>query len=272
MIFNGSLNNNRLIAGYYGAISSEPQHIQDNMLRDFTSTWADWSNSIIRSLGFEDDHRAIAEYLASPVYRYTLSAGVCGELPYIGVMLPSLDSNGAPFPFTICAPLHKNCNPFTEQSRFEDWYLAAEKSILSSREPGFESSELEAWMLHLDKIYEEISVQPPSKSKSPNGNGQLAIRVSDDGKPPTKNSYQNLLNTLLSEVCFAYSIWRTPGNQSVAPSMLLSQGLPPIQSASAMFDGNWVAHGWHDQHQLHWSEDEELLSGLDVQAEPSDDD
>jgi type VI secretion system protein ImpM len=60
--------------------------------------------------------------------------------------------------------------------------------------------------------------------------------------------YQTLLNTVLLETGFAYSLWSTKGSETVSPSLLTSQGLPPTKSVNAMLDGNWSRWGWLDNH------------------------
>ena len=54
----------------------------------------------------------------------------------------------------------------------------------------------------------------------------------------------DLIDDLLKEFCFAYSVWWTHGSEQVAPSLLVCEGLPPFQGLAAFFDGNWQRWGW----------------------------
>jgi len=55
-----------------------------------------------------------------------------------------------------------------------------------------------------------------------------------------------MLHKVLLECCFAYSVWWTDGSEEVEPSILICQGLPPLNSTSALLDGNWNQWGWSD--------------------------
>jgi len=214
------------------------------MTRDFINLWSDWAQNIIGFLDLERNHGAISQYLGGPCYRFAISKGVCGESAFIGVMVPSVDLHGTPFPFAICARLPEQCNPLSESQRFEDWYMLAEKNLHAAKAADFDATKLTGWLQQLDGVCEQLLAQPrENRFISPDG-GQLAIRRPFDSDAPIVESYQDVLDTVLTETCFAYSIWWTTGNNSVSSSMLVSQGLPPCQHAIAMFDGEWNEHGW----------------------------
>lgn len=239
------MGNDFLSSGYYGSISSEPKPIKHNVNRNFVNVWSDWTELLVAFLDLERNHRVISHYLGGPSYRYALSQGVCGEQAYIGVMVPNVDNDGNPSPFTVCATLPKDCNPVVEHQRLNAWYVAAEKTIQTTKASDFQCEDLPTAIQELNQICGSMST-PVSSLQDSSGSGQIAIRRPLDSDTPTLNSYQDILHVVLSEICFGYSIWYTAGNNSVDASMLLTQGLPPIDSVVAMFDGQWSKHGWVD--------------------------
>ncbi len=230
-------------SGYYGSVNTEPKVIQHNVNRNFVNAWSDWTDLFVHFLDLERNHNLISKYLGGPSYRYAMSQGLCGEYAYIGVMVPNVDNDGKPAPFTVCAMLPGDCNPITENQRLNAWYAAAEKIIQSTKKSGFQSLELAASLLELDQIFETMAA-PATNRHISSGSGQVAIRRPLTATAPTLSNYQDMLHVVLSEICFGYSIWQTAGNDSVEASMLLTQGLPPIESVVAMFDGQWTKHGW----------------------------
>lgn len=239
------MSNDFLFSGYYGSINSEPERIQHNVGRNFVNVWSDWTDLLIDHMDLERNLSVISKYLGGPSYRYALSKGVCGERAYIGVVIPNVDKAGKPSPFTVCAMLPMDCNPIAEQQRLEAWYVEAEKIIHATNSSEIRGLDLAASMLELDKISETISA-PSRTHHISSDSGKIAIRRPLKSATPNLKNYQDLLHVVLSEICFGYSIWHTAGNSSVEPSMLLTQGLPPIESVVAMVDGQWTKHGWVD--------------------------
>jgi len=240
------MSNNFFSSGYYGSVNAEPECIQHNVSRNFVNAWSDWTDQLVYFLDLERNHSVISQYLGGPSYRYALSQGVCSEYAHIGVIVPNVDNEGKPSPFTICCVLPSDCNPITENQRLDTWYTAAEETIQATKAPDFQSLELAASLLELDQIFADNEAPTITRQILSRDGGQVAIRRPLSGDEPNLNSYQDLLHVVLSEICFGYSIWHTKGNSIVDASMLLTQGLPPIESVVAMFDGQWTKHGWSD--------------------------
>ncbi len=67
--------------------------------------WDPWlAESVSQSRGKLGD-RWLDCYLTSPVWRFAISAGLCGESAWVGVIMPSVDKVGRYYPMTLGAQL-----------------------------------------------------------------------------------------------------------------------------------------------------------------------
>lgn len=235
-------------SGYYGKIPATGDFIKYNLTRAFVEPWDDW---LQESLSYSREQLAdkwLDAYLTSPIYRFVLTAGICGENGWQGVIMPSVDSVGRYFPMTICAPLDATENPFHHILHENDWFSRAESLILSVLEDEISKDILNQSMQTLDTPYlSNDSATDPLCSSGNNLGDSLAIRESlPEGDKDVQSIYSSLLNSVLLETGFAYSLWRTAGSEKLAPSLLLAQGLPPTKTVGALLDGNWSRWGWMD--------------------------
>ena len=65
-------------------------------------------------------------YLTSPIWRFVLSAGLCGGEVVAGVLMPSVDRVGRYFPFTLAVPLAGCSNPAAVPMTGAEWFDKAE--------------------------------------------------------------------------------------------------------------------------------------------------
>jgi type VI secretion system protein ImpM len=235
-------------SGYYGKIPATGDFIKYNLTRAFVEPWDDWLQASISYMRKEMGNEWLDAYLTSPIYRFVLTPGICGENGWQGVIMPSVDRVGRYFPMTICAPLDPAKNPFQHILHENDWFSRAESLILSVLEDGGSADTLNQSLQTLDTL----NVSSNSAIDSLRGLGNklgdsLAIRESlPEGDNDVQSIYSNLLNSVLLETGFAYSLWRTAGSEKLAPSLLLAQGLPPTKTVGALLDGNWSSWGWMD--------------------------
>jgi len=235
-------------AGYYGKIPSLGDFIRHNLPREFIDPWDDWLQSAIHNSKKQLADNWLDSYLTCPIYRFMLTPGLCGETGWLGILMPSVDRVGRYFPMTFCIPISAPVNPFMVLPRFEPWLISVETIALSCLEDCFDHS------LLVSKLNEQNTLLPDLGTLSFTNDScagdfssdTLAIRHVLDKSAPLSNCFSGLLNSVLLETGFAFSLWWTEGSETVDPSILVSQGLPPIDSISALFDGQWHRWGWLD--------------------------
>jgi len=234
-------------SGYYGKIPATGDFIKYNLSRAFVDPWDDWLQASLSHSRGHMGEEWLNVYLTSPIYRFVLTPGICGENAWQGVIMPSVDRVGRYFPMTICAPLDPSKNAFQHIMEEDEWFTQAESLILSTLDDGVSTDALNQSMQTLDTLNRSSSEATDSlRDFSDNLGEKLAIRelLPDDNS--MQSLYASLLHSTLLESSFAYSLWRTTGSEKVAPSLLLAQGLPPESAVGALLDGNWSGWGWMD--------------------------
>lgn len=119
------MNGAEVIAGFYGKLPARGDFVRAGLPRSFTDPWDDWLR-----LSVAGSREAMGEdwlpiYLESPIWRFSLAAGVCGALPAVGLMLPSVDKAGRYFPLTFAALCATTTGTEAWLDRCEDAGLAA---------------------------------------------------------------------------------------------------------------------------------------------------
>src|SRR5262249_51991550 len=89
--------------GFYGKLPCRGDFLQRRAPQDFVDVWDAWLQE-----GLHESRQRLQEawlntYLTGRVWRFVLSAGVCGSGVYAGVLVPSVDRVGRYFPLTLIA-------------------------------------------------------------------------------------------------------------------------------------------------------------------------
>ena len=159
--------------------------------------------------------------------------------------MPSVDRVGRYFPLTLAHPLPNSANPLTTMSSAGTWFSAAETLVLNSLEDGFQlehfDAETEALQLPVD------SIPTPAQTAAGPGPHNNAWHLGLPASSQLESICPELSRQLLTELFFAYSLWWTSGSEQVQPSLLIAQGLPPMQGFAGLLDGRWGQWGWQER-------------------------
>ena len=82
-------------SGYFGKSPARRDFVTGGLSRAFTEPWHAWlEDGLIRSRELLGEDW-LGAYLNQPVWRFALSAGLCGQSAVAGVMIPSASSRAA---------------------------------------------------------------------------------------------------------------------------------------------------------------------------------
>ena len=217
----------------------------------FVDVWDAWLAECLHVSRQQLGERWLDLYLTSPVWRFVLAEGICGEGAYAGVMLPSVDRVGRYFPLTIVAPLEAgSCILEAACDTGRAWFDAAEQLALRA---------LDASDLDLQAFDAEVDGLPGlGASGALADSNQLMDLVAQSGFPgrgsPSHISMlgetpQRAVNAFASiELQKAFrpcALWWTQGSEAVQPGWLVTSGLPSPSGYVAMLSGQWLAAGWN---------------------------
>ncbi len=219
--------------GFYGKLPARGDFVGRRLGRGFVDAWDSWLQEAIHASRAELGAAWIDLYLNSPIWRFALSAGVCGPEAVAGVMIPSVDSVGRCFPLMVGSQLGPDIDLEGLVTGSDDWYRMVEDRILATLEPGFALELLDAafpW-----EPARAAGPSPGGETLSPAGwyfpaeaGGRMGPAVLDrlrGARPPV-------------------SIWWTDGSEHVAPCCILHAGLPSPGSFASMLDGRWRNRHW----------------------------
>ncbi|MCW8128140.1 type VI secretion system-associated protein TagF [Microbulbifer halophilus] len=200
--------------GLFGKLPGHGDFIQRELPASFVTPWDEWLQRAVHGSRELIGEPWLDYYLTSPVWRFALSPGVLDEQAWAGILVPSVDSVGRYFPLTMAVPVSHG-NPFALQLSAEDWYRQLQDLAIEALQNGLQADQL--CERFPEPAYADVvdSVSEVSATYIAGGN--------TDG---IAGSYPALLNQLYRQQYPSYSVWWCAGSQYLAPSTLLSPGLP----------------------------------------------
>ena len=114
-----------VITGFYGKLPARGDFVRSGLPRSFTDPWDEWLGTMIAGSRARMGEAWLPAYLEAPVWRFYLPTGVCGVLPVVGLMIPSVDKAGRYFPLTFAALCENTAGVETWLDRCEDAGFAA---------------------------------------------------------------------------------------------------------------------------------------------------
>ena len=171
-------------------------------------------------------------WLSSPLWRFVVSAGVCGEQAWAGVMMPSHDRVGRTFPLLLMAASEGTPSLPGCMTVHAGWFARLEALALSTLEEGFSLERFDAALAALGAAPRAGSSSAAAPAPLA---GRAAVVLLDDA----------VLPALAERVMTGHSAWWTDGSPRVGPCLALCRHLPAPAAFAALLDGQWEQHGWN---------------------------
>jgi len=240
-------NNGPSEPGYFGKIPTHGDFVFRGLPKSFTQPWDAWLQEAITASRKQLGEQWLDHYLTSPIYRFALSAGICGTSTWLGILMPSVDRVGRYYPMTISALAHPSTNALIALQQYDSWFEQIETLALTCLQDEFEVDSFNDRLTQLtleiqQNLHEESLSATPSESSI-----DFAWQRPVEQVTEITGLLPDLLDDLIKEFCLAYSVWWTQGSEQVAASLLVCEGLPPFEGMAALFDGNWQKWGWENR-------------------------
>jgi type VI secretion system protein ImpM len=239
-----------LEVGFYGKLPCRGDFLQRRAPQDFVDVWDAWLQEVIHESRERLQDGWLAAYLTGPVWRFVLSAGVCGRGSYAGVLVPSVDRVGRYFPLTVIAHLADEECPLAIAGGTSEWFESAESLVIDA---------LEAQALDFDTFDEQVALlRERLNAEVAAESARLSQLLRDDRFPAngsrwhvplgTAGSLHGAINVYawreMSRSLQPLALWWTQGSSAVAPSWLATRGLPEARACVAMLTGEWAGADW----------------------------
>jgi type VI secretion system protein ImpM len=121
------------IPAWFGKLPGTGDFAQRRFSPDFVEVWDNWLQTGLQNLRSERDDW-LAHYLEAPLWFFALGPQLIGANPWVGVLMPSVDSVGRYFPLTLAVELTPNDEVSTEQAlaRIHHWWEQSAQAALTA--------------------------------------------------------------------------------------------------------------------------------------------
>lgn len=249
--------------GFFGKVPNQGDFVSRRLPRLFIDPWDRWLQQGLEHSRAQLGQHWLDDYLTCPIWRFVLSPNICGDQPWGGLMMPSVDRVGRYFPLTLALPLSPQSNWVTLALDEADWFDQAETLLLSALEENFSLDLFDRQLQSLGSLLPLLDkpANPMAGTKQP---GKLAWHFKLPEQDPL-SLYPSMTKHLLDALLSRHSLWWTPGSEQIEPAMLLSEGLPQPQSFTAMLNGQWEQAGWEEREVFFYPENGSTSSAAPLQ-------
>lgn len=230
--------------GFYGKLPARGDFVSRHLPRSFLDPWDDWLQTAMATSRQRLEERWLECYLTSPLWRFALSPGLCGEDAYAGVLMPSVDRVGRYYPLLIAVSIKDTGNLLDLAENGGTWFQRAEEVILTGLD---DHLNLDDFTAQVQALGSPLALMTPTKSTAPELADGLTWYCPLDN-PTGFNDIRSALTEYLLQRCFScYSLWWSHGSEHIVPCLLMCQGLPPSEGFAALLAGNWSQLGWQEK-------------------------
>jgi type VI secretion system protein ImpM len=224
--------------GFYGKVPALGDFVSRRVGPAFLEVWDLWLQR-----GIHRGREALGDswtgaYMESPVWRFALPAGCCGDRACGGVFLPSVDRVGRQFPFTLVAFFPEAPVPASIMAGTGEWFDHAEDLAVSVLGSDFDLDAFDGDTRRLvpDLTDPRAAVQPPRDDVRwllPLPFDEALEREIPAWLGPDGVSELDRL-----------ALWWTSGSDRVEPCLLVSDGLPGDDGFTGMIAGDENGRYW----------------------------
>lgn len=232
--------------GFFGKLPSRGDFVSRRLPKDFVDRWDAWLQGGLAASRAALGRDWLEVYLTSPIWRFALAPGVCGEQGQVGVMMPSVDKVGRYFPLTAAVACGRDRTPLDLAFDLAGWYAELEDLLLATLAEA--PLELESFDERLMQLASRIEREGANRSEPSSTTGTMRAagyrRFPALAGAPLRETVRRIAADLNEYPPRWRSVWWTDGSERVEPSVLVAPGLPPPEAFAALLDGRWEAHGW----------------------------
>ena len=213
--------------GVFGKIPALGDFFKRRLPNSFLDPWDAWLRTVIARSRGDLGVFWLDAFLTSPIWRFVLARGVCGEAAVAGVLMPSVDAVNRHFPLTLAALLPASYSPFAVAAA-DAWFAQLEDLGLACLSRRLGPKAIEG---HLDEIDgPQIAAAPlPSVPVQTADRPALDRCWPYDPEVPgflLESLYPAALDEFARRMIGAYSLWWTTGSDAVEPVVRVFRGLP----------------------------------------------
>nr|WP_321527101.1 type VI secretion system-associated protein TagF [uncultured Cohaesibacter sp.] len=87
--------------GWYGKVPFVGDFVRSGLSPGFVQAWDHWLQGLMITGQEALQDQWVSCYMSAPIWRFALSSGICGSHAVAGIVMPSVDRVGRPFPLCL---------------------------------------------------------------------------------------------------------------------------------------------------------------------------
>lgn len=216
--------------GFFGKLPSHGDFVGRRLPPEVRDRFDQWLQGALLQSRIDLGEAWLQIWLSSPLWRFVVGPGVCGDQAWAGVMMPSHDRVGRCFPLLIAggidgAPSLRDC-----LTLHDGWFERLEDLALSTLEEGFSLEVFDDALLGLESaIPARLSSAFRSVPRGPTFGARILTSVGTAGPGAAP--------ALADASLDGRSAWWTAGSQLVQCCSIVFSGLPGTAEFSRLLDG-----------------------------------
>ncbi|SFM81461.1 type VI secretion system-associated protein TagF [Variovorax sp. OV329] len=206
------------LPGWYGKLPGMGDFAHRRLPDEFRHAWDRWLQAGLAQLRARHENWT-ERYLQAPLWCFLLGDDVIGDSAWIGVIMPSVDSVGRYFPFTVAVPLDWAPTEIHGQvlARAQLWLRQAAQAAIDGLEQDLDAVRFDALLF---KAFGQPSPEP-----------QASLGEEDGPPDPSETA-------MLALPEMGFSLWFTDPEAEGGQGMV-AHGLPQDEQFDALF-GFWA--------------------------------
>jgi type VI secretion system protein ImpM len=234
------------IPGWYGKMANLGDFASRRLPSRFIVPWDDWLQRALAGSRAVLGQSWLDSYLTSPLWRFLLMPGVCGNAAWSGVIMPSVDRVGRYFPLSIAIELPSIALSETQLDQLSDWLDEMENAALATLELRFTPEDFDQ-ALGAQRLPDFAPAEPALVMLQ----RRLAERLSLPTAPPctlTLPAFDDFSPLLagagtqrLWQSAAGKSLWWSQNRDGASPALICCDGLPAPDDFAILLSGGHAA-------------------------------
>ena len=221
------------VIGFYGKLPMQTDMLSGNLPVEFITPWHNWLQTALAASREDLGWSWLNSYLTTPIWRFVLSAGLCGDSAWAGILMPSVDKAGHYFPLTVVAPFAQSQSLPCLFTLGNDWFEQLEAAALSGLEDNIDLAQFTA-LLKAIPVFPLIDNQFYVHDCA----GKKSLHINMSNLNLVSEAFVELNACLLDSFLPAYSLWGTGGSEQVLPVLSIYEGLPLAHRFATFLSNN----------------------------------
>jgi len=230
------------LPGWYGKMPNLGDFASRRLPSRFIVLWDDWLQRSLTESRALMGESWLATYLTSPLWRFLLMPGVCGDRCWAGVLMPSVDRVGRHFPLSLALELSMPPSDAAHLQVLSVWLESLETIALATLDMNYTAEDLDRAL---------ITNIPPAAADPSEGleplQSALSDRLAASNAPslvlalPSVESFTDVVSGAAMHGMFrgatGKSLWWSRNRKGAEPVIFCCEGLPAAHEFALLLNG-----------------------------------